>query len=62
MILFSSALEPTLEYKIIMNKLIIDVASEKIFSAVNHKENYLEHYLQHHDLEWAYKIIQERSQ
>ncbi len=33
----------------------------KYFMA-HHKENYLEHYLQHHDLEWAYKIIQERSQ
>ena len=39
MILFSSALEPTLEYKIIMNKLIIDVASEKIFLMVITKDD-----------------------
>ena len=34
MILFSSDLELTLENKIIMNKLIIDVVSEKIFLMV----------------------------
>ena len=39
MILFSSALETTLEYKIIMNKLIIDAASEKIFLMVITKDD-----------------------
>ena len=38
MILFSSALERVLEYKIIMNKLVIDVASEKIFLMVITKD------------------------
>ena len=39
MILFSSALEPILEYKIIMNKLVIDVASEKIFLMIITKDD-----------------------
>ncbi len=39
MILFSSALEPILENRIIMNKLVIDVASEKIFLMVITKED-----------------------
>ena len=39
MILFSSALEPTIEYEIIMNKLIIDVTSEKIFLMVITKDD-----------------------
>ncbi len=39
MILFSSALETILENKIIMIKLVIDVASEKIFLMVITKED-----------------------
>ena len=39
LILFSSALEPILENRIIMNKLVIDVASEKIFLMVITKED-----------------------
>ena len=39
LIFFSSALELILEYKIIMNKLVIDVASEKIFLMVITKED-----------------------
>jgi len=39
LILFISALELILEKKIIMNKLIIDVASEKIFLVIITKDN-----------------------
>ena len=39
MILFSSALEPTLEKRIIMNKLVIDVANEKIFLMIITKDD-----------------------
>jgi len=39
LILFSSALESILEYKIIMNKLVIDVASEKIFLMIITKDD-----------------------
>ena len=39
MILFSSDLETILENKIIMNKLIIDVASEKIFLMIITKDD-----------------------
>ena len=39
MILFSSALEPILENKIIMNKLVIDAASEKIFLMIIIKDD-----------------------
>ncbi len=39
MILFSSALESVLEYKIVMNKLVIDVASKKIFLMVITKDD-----------------------
>ena len=39
MILFSSALEPILEIKITMNKLIIDATSEKIFLMVITKDD-----------------------
>ena len=39
MILFSSALEPILENIIIMNKLVIDVANEKIFLMIITKDD-----------------------
>jgi tRNA A37 threonylcarbamoyladenosine modification protein TsaB len=39
LILFSSALEPTLEKRIIMNKLVIDVANEKIFLMIITKDD-----------------------
>jgi len=39
LILFSSALEPILENKIIMNKLVIDVASEKIVLMIITKDD-----------------------
>ena len=39
MILFSSALEAILENKIIMNKLVIDVVSEKIFLMIITKDD-----------------------
>ncbi len=39
MILFSSALGPILEYKIIMNKLLIDIASEKMFLMIITKDD-----------------------
>ena len=39
MILFSSALLSILEYEIIMNKLVIDIASEKIFLMIITKDD-----------------------
>ena len=39
MILFSSALELILEYKIIMNKLVIDATREKVFLMIITKDD-----------------------
>ncbi len=39
MILFSSALEPILENRMIMNKLVIDVTNEKIFLMIITKDD-----------------------